>query len=416
MGEVIRKTWPKIRLVVVKGDTFYQVDGRKKGTKGKREHFSTKAEAEERAREIEGDFRLEGIEGLALSAELRVEALKAETKLKPHGKTVMDAVNFYVAHLEAEKEKQNSATVHTLSEEWHKAKKAQLARGILRDRTVSDIRATAGVLQKQFGSLRIAEMTTEHFQKYLDSLEIKQQTFANIRSQFSQFFNWCIEKGYTSENPLKKIGFDKPKRDVQILTPKEARRLMAKVESEFTHLTIYHAVCLFAGLRPTEAKLLKWEDIHLDELQITVWQQTSKVKETRNVQIEDTLLYWLKTHTGTKSGFIVKQKGFRTATEKFRIALGYKIGKENKDGPTWVEDILRHSYASYWLPKYNHRGLLAEQMGNSIKTIKKHYKRIVKTSEVDAFWSILPQAEQERREAEKAEVQKRLTQQDSARE
>lgn len=413
MGELIRKTWPKIRIVIKDGKTFYQVDGRKKGTKGKREQCSTKAKAEQRAREIEEDFRMEGVAGLTLSAELRVEALKAETKLKPHGKTVMDAVNFYVSHLEAEETKKRSQTVHTLAAEWLKAKKAQQAKGILRERTVTDIGVTSRTLQNQWGTLRIAEMTREHFQKYLDSLEIKQQTFANIRSQFSQFFNWCIEKGYTSENPLKKIDFELPPRDVQILTVKEARRLMAKVESEFPHLTIYHAVCLFAGLRPTEAKLLKWEDIHLDERQITVLHQTSKVKETRNVQIEDTLLYWLNTFTETKTGFIVKQKGFRTATEKFRIALGYKLGDENKDGPTWVEDILRHSYASYWLPKYKHRGQLAEQMGNSIKTIKSHYKKVVKASDVDAFWNILPEEERLRREEEIAEVKRRHAPQDS---
>jgi len=413
MGEVIRKTWPKIRVVLIKGDTFYQVDGRKKGTKGKREHFSTKAEAEDRGREIEADFRLEGVEGLALSAELRVEALKAETKLKPHGKTVMDAVNFYVAHLEAERKKQASATIHALADEWHNAKKAQLAKGILRDRTVSDIKATAGVLQKQFGALRIAEMTTGHFQKYFNVRQITQQTSNNNRSQFSQFFNWCISEGYTSENPLKKIKPIKLSKDVQILTADEARKLMRKVETEFPHLTIYHAACLFAGLRPTEAKLLKWEDVHLDERQITVLRQTSKVKETRNVQIEDTLLHWLNTHTGDKTGFIVKQKGFRTATEKLRIALGYKLGDENKDGPTWVEDILRHSYASYWLPKYNHRGQLAEQMGNSIKTIKDHYKKVVKASDVDAFWNTLPEHERLRREAEIAEVKRRHAPQDS---
>jgi integrase len=416
MGELIRKTWPKIRIVIKEGKTFYQVDGRKKGTKGKREQYSTRAKAEQRAREIEEDLRMEGVAGLTLSAELRVEALKAETKLKPHGKTVMDAVNFYVAHLESEEKKRQSQTVHALAAEWLRTKKAQEAKGTLRERTVIDIGVTSRTLQNQWGSLRIAEMTTEHFEKYLDGLEVKQQTYANIRSQFSQFFNWCISKGYTNENPLKKIEVTLPPRDVQILTVKEAQKLMQKAESGFPELTVYCAVCLFGGLRPTEAKLLKWQDIHLEEREITVLHQTSKVKETRNVHIEDTLFYWLKAHKGDKKGFIVKQKGFRTATEKFRIGLGYKIGKENEDGPTWVEDILRHSYASYWLPKYKNRGQLAEQMGNSIKTIKDHYKKVVKASDVDAFWSILPSEERERRAAEREEVKKRLMQQDSKRE
>jgi integrase len=416
MGELIRKTWPKVRVVIIDGKNFYQVDARKKGTKGKRETFSTKAEAEDRAREIEADFRMEGIEGLSLTAELRVDALKAEAKLRPHGKSINDAVNFYLSHLEAEEKKRQSATIHALAEEWHQAKKTQLARGELRERTVIDIGVTAKLLQKQFGSLRIAEVTTEHFKKYLNVRQTSQQTSNNNRSQFSQFFNWCISEGYTSENPLKKIKPIKIPKDVQILTVDEARNLMRKLEAEFPHLMTYHAVCLFAGLRPTEAKMLKWEDIHHDERQITVLHHTSKVKETRNVRIEETLLAWLESYKGTKEGFIVKQKGFRTAMEKFRISLGYKIGDKNKDGPTWVEDILRHSYASYWLPRYSHRGQLAEQMGNSIKTIKEHYKKIVKASHVDAFWSIIPQAEEKRREVEKAQVKKRLMPQGSAKE
>lgn len=413
MSEVIRKTWPKIRVVVVKGDTFYQVDGRKKGTKGKRKHFSTKAEAEDRAREIEADFRLEGVEGLALSAELRVEALKADNKLRPHGKAIMDAVSFYVSHLEAEEKKKQSQTIHTLAEQWLQNKKSKLAKGELRARTVTDIGGTAKILQKQWGALRIAEMTTDHFAQYLDGKEVTLQTEDNIRSQFSQFFNWCIFKGYTHENPLKKIEVKLPTKDVQILTVAGAQALMKKTETNFPDLMVYHAVCLFGGLRPTEAKMLKWENIYLEEKQITVLRETSKVKETRNVQIEDTLMYWLKSYPGTKSGFIVKQKGFRTATEKFRAALGYKIGKQNKDGFKWPEDILRHSYASYWLPKYNHRGLLAEQMGNSLKMIKDHYKRVVKTSDVDAFWNILPEEERLRREAEITEVKRRHVPQDS---
>jgi hypothetical protein len=44
--ELIGKTWPKIRTVGVKGDWFYQVDGRRKGTSGRRETFAVRSEAE----------------------------------------------------------------------------------------------------------------------------------------------------------------------------------------------------------------------------------------------------------------------------------------------------------------------------------------------------------------------------------
>jgi hypothetical protein len=52
------------------------------------------------------------------------------------------------------------------------------------------------------------------------------------------------------------------------------------------------------------------------------------------------------------------------------------------------EDSFRHSYASYWLAKYNDRAHLAENMGNSLQVIKKHNKAIVANSAQEAFWNI----------------------------
>ncbi|MCX6970769.1 MAG: hypothetical protein NTV93_11575 [Verrucomicrobia bacterium] len=69
MREPIFKTWPKIRLVVIKGKSLYQIDGRREGTNGKREYRKSRKDAEKRAQEIESDFKLEGIEGLTLSAQ-----------------------------------------------------------------------------------------------------------------------------------------------------------------------------------------------------------------------------------------------------------------------------------------------------------------------------------------------------------
>jgi hypothetical protein len=92
MGKLIRKTFPKIRLAIINGESLYQIDGRKQGPNGKRKYRKSRKDAEKRAQEIESDFKLEGIEGLTLSADLRNEALKADAKLAKHGKTLADAV------------------------------------------------------------------------------------------------------------------------------------------------------------------------------------------------------------------------------------------------------------------------------------------------------------------------------------
>jgi len=165
---------------------------------------------------------------------------------------------------------------------------------------------------------------------------------------------------------------------------------MRTCETSFPALVPYFSICLFAGLRPSECKLLQWSEVNLEENQITVWGHTSKTGETRNVKIEPTLKYWLNSFSGEKKGFVIHQKSYRTQMEKFRASLGYKVAGKNPKGAKWHEDICRHTYASFWLQKFKDRAHLAEQMGNSLKMIKQHYKRVVKNSDAEKFWSILP--------------------------
>ena len=227
-------------------------------------------------------------------------------------------------------------------------------------------------------------------QHYLNSLNVSQRRKYNIRSLTSQFFNWCIKRNYTTFNPASKIEITVPRSDIAILAPDEAAKFLKTCEDEFPDLTPYVAISLFAGLRPTECALLKWENIHLDEMQITVRHDTSKVSETRNVPIEENLCRWIGNYKVDTKGFVTKQKGLRNRLQRLRMKMGYKLNGVNPDGPSWKEDTFRHSYASYWLGRNKDRAHLAENMGNSINVIKSHYKQIVSTTDTEAFWGIVP--------------------------
>jgi hypothetical protein len=96
---LIRKTWPKIRHVVIKGAPFFRVDARRTGTAGKQETFKLRADAEARAVEVERQFGASGTEGLAFPAELRGMALTARKLLEPFGKSIVQATEFYRARL-----------------------------------------------------------------------------------------------------------------------------------------------------------------------------------------------------------------------------------------------------------------------------------------------------------------------------
>jgi integrase len=387
---------------MVDGCIYYQVDPRRqlngRTIGGKREAFLKKKEALEKADAIATETKLDGSVTANMDAELRVMALKGQAILKPFGKTLSEAVDFFKEFLLAEQAKEESQTVTAMVDLWKNKKTAARGLKVLRQATIDDIKETSKILKREFGKYRILEINKKHFEEYFDKIQVGQRRKFNLRSRFSQFFNWCINEHEISiKNPLEKITIDVPEKEVPVLKPIEAERIMRLCQSRYPQLIAYHAVSLFGGLRPTEALYLCWKDIHIDEDELQVKADISKTKRTRSVPINETLKAWLAHTPLSKEAGIVPVLNERELFEKFRAELGYKIRGENPNGKKWPEDILRHTFATYWLKKYNqdtkthnNKYALADIMGNSPKIIEDHYKAIVKNSEAEKYWKILP--------------------------
>ncbi|MEI6165418.1 MAG: tyrosine-type recombinase/integrase [Planctomycetota bacterium] len=389
-SELVRKTWPKVRSVWRKGEKFFQVDARRTGTNGKQEHYATKEDALGRAAKIEAEFSDNGNQGLAMPAALRTMAFAGEQLLAPYKKTIYQAAEFFKAHLDAIKLKEQSALVPVLAKAWLDDKKSGKNKK-LRAQTLRGIHEASTLLTKLFAGKRVLEVTTDDIRDYLDDLNVGLRRKFNLNSRFSQFFNWSIKKSHTTTNPCLAIEIHVGGKEVSIFTPAEALAFLKLCETQHKDLLLYHAISLFAGLRPEECQALKWENVHLEEQTITVLAETSKTKETRNVHIETTLLAWIEEHKPTKlTGFVTAQTNFKKRTLALHTDAGYRGNGLNADHPEWPQDVLRHSYGSYWLAKFKNRAQLAESMGNSLQIIKKHYKRVVSKSDCAEYWSIVP--------------------------
>ncbi len=85
-----------------------------------------------------------------------------------------------------------------------------------------------------------------------------------------------------------------------------------------------------------------------------------------------------------------QKREFGTASSRNneRGAAGYSVRGQGGEG--WQSDVLRHSFASYWLAIHKKRTELAEHMGNSTKIIGKHYWRVIAQTEAQAWFAILP--------------------------
>ena len=132
-AKIIRKTFPKIRVLIREGKPLYQVDARRQGTNGRREHFSTKKEAEDRANAIAGDFDRLGNEGLNFPNDLRVMALHCSQKFAAIGKTIADATTHYLSFHEAEQEADGKPEGFSLVDLWKAHKESGSTKKLRKD-------------------------------------------------------------------------------------------------------------------------------------------------------------------------------------------------------------------------------------------------------------------------------------------
>ena len=61
------------------------------------------------------------------------------------------------------------------------------------------------------------------------------------------------------------------------------------------------------------------------------------------------------------------------------------LPKSNECG---TKNIMRHSFASYWLATHKNAPELAEIMGNTVPIIRKHYENTVLETVACGFWNI----------------------------
>ena len=69
-------------------------------------------------------------------------AMRAKSLLDPFGKTLADAVQFYLEHLKMETARASGALVSDLAEEWYVSKCNPTKTKPLRERTIEGIRET----------------------------------------------------------------------------------------------------------------------------------------------------------------------------------------------------------------------------------------------------------------------------------
>jgi site-specific recombinase XerD len=345
------------------------VRGKERG-KWVRKYFETKAEAEGFAQVKNIELNNHGIEGAAFPLALRALALESDSRLAPFGKTLRDAVDFYLPHLERESK---GRIVRDVAAEILAEKQAEVKAA-----TLKPYRTRVNAFVARFGERNLVTIAADEIKAWLDSTFADAVTRGNTRRVIVNFLNLAKSKKYIAENPLAVMKLKKEAaREIRILSPQQVAALL---DNSTPEVLPYFAIAAFAGIRPEELLRLGWSDVKWKQGVIRVRAEASKVGMARNVPIEENLQAWLEPYRFAKGR--VCPAGWRDLFRATRAKAGVTH---------WPHDCLRHSYATYWLEKHKDAPALALRMGNSVSVILQHYSKVLdEPSDAAHYWQLSP--------------------------
>lgn len=369
----IRKDFPVIRERVIRGNTYYILDCRKKSYQGKQsESFTTKGAALERAKEISSLTSDYGAKAASVSGQERQMLVRLKEKLLPYNVDIDYVVNEWLDNHQSTGVFSDTKSV---LDQWLKDKNNNVLQP-LRKKTIDQIITTKNHLEKHFGNKIINTINKEDIENCLKSINVSNNSRKIYYKMFKQFFTYATNKKILKNNPSIGIKINSDESfGVKVLSFEQVKTLLTTVYQKEKDLIPYFAIALFAGIRPSEIDHLTYNDINFNSNTITVTR--TKTKKSRYVNMTDNLIRCLKPFKNSHT-FVKPKKNFR---RKFKGII-----KQSKI--VWVKDILRHTAASFMVPMYkNDIFKVCEQLGNTPSILNRHYHQGIPPDEVSRFWN-----------------------------
>jgi integrase len=373
------------------GTASYRVEGVKPNGARVRRNFATRLEAEQERADLEAaaaglpirsplkrtllsDEQLTDAEAAVRSAGNRKLAtlvtryIAIEERLQQRGISIEAAVSFAEKHFREE-----IASISTFN-----AREQFLeSRSGTEKRTRRFYESALKSLLKPDPNRHLHTVTVADLEKILAGYKNVNSRRA-YRAAFGVFFNWAVRHHYCLENPCKRL--DKLPKDMSLiaaLSLEECKRLLyASMLQQDGSAAATVAIGLFAGLRPSEIRDLKAEDILKEKIRVSGGKLRRQLK--RSVPIPPVLAAWLKKYPfkGLPTGWDSKLKALKKSTKAKK----------------WVQDIIRHTSITFQTERDKNEALTAYNCGTSIQMMNRHYRdNIDDEKTIDEFWALTPQ-------------------------
>lgn len=263
----------------------------------------------------------------------------------------------------------------------------------LRDATVYELEIYLEAFAKDFKGRLVESFTQKELETYLKR---KYQWNKNRFGILKHFFAWLsgVSKATPNRDPiLKDTPFrgwisgksdDASVKNIVIYSSEESERILKIAgQPDFNSQGMF-AFLLFSGCRPVEAKRI-WEDrrygwnlINLEKKILSLPASLTKTRRPRIININDTLLAWLK-----------KYQDFETLLPVNWHDKYLDVRKEAK--VNMAKDVTRHTFISQAIEQGMSFEQVALQCGNSKDIILRHYAALSSKEDSDKFFALTPE-------------------------
>lgn len=242
-----------------------------------------------------------------------------------------------------------------------------------RPRTVAEIKYFCHRLMKRCEGLSKRSVRTiqpEECQRWIhQSFHTDRQRY-KARLIMSGVFSVACKRGWRTDNPASSRVLDiSPPREkeIRVLSLQEIEEL--KISASRHHTGACCAALgfmLYAGIRPAEIVRLTWDMIDLEDNVINLPSRHTKTGGARQVSIRPVLKRWLQetsllqVECPPQPGQPICPKNWKAKWRHVRHQAGWGI-----EARPWIQDVLRHTFASYHIKHFRDLSELQLEMGHS---------------------------------------------------
>jgi len=372
------------------GKNHWRIVGFENG-KRKQFWFPTKADAQAGADEKNAEIAAHGSQ-FTLTFEERTQARIAIDRLAPLGKTLAEAVSYYINHLA---KTTASVPFATLAQHVRSEFKRRLGENEVSARHLHTMSDTLSQMERVFGDRVVSTITPQEIRSWLLSNGWATKTKNRHRGYAKQIFNLAIDAKYCSENPVTFEAFRKRETEesstIGILSAADTEKLFRAADPEIIPYLVF---LFFCGIRRATVEKLDWKDVQFENKQVVVPPYKGKNQTRYRVLLAPNAIEWLRLHVKPSGSILPPSKAYINFGGPSRDGARDKLRAAAKAaGITLPDNAGRHTFTSMHVAFYESIDKTALEANTSADIIKKNYLDIVTKTEAERYWNIYPVAQ-----------------------